>query len=539
MNKYRFQFLVVLMSLALLGITLIQLYWISTTYENKDDQFQHMVNLTIGKVVDRVQEKERYDFQKKLIDYKNKTGKTPDQTEVRKIFYTEKNVETNEEIVYTNIISVENFKDINFGKTFIDSASGSKKDYKNYISSRKTEIYHGKPTYIDGVSSGVHRSLNTQNQPDEVIEKTGNVDDLDKIVINTTYYDVVSAYPIEDRLNNNLLNTLIKQELANNKLPTNFEYAVFNNGLGTSIKSGNFVFNEKNTYSVPILTDVENHSKYQLYISFPQKSKFLFSDLLPFILISLLFTVVIIAAYYSAIRQLITQRQISEIKNDFINNMTHEFKTPIATINLALDAIKNPKIINDEEKVLRYIQMIRDENKRMHAQIENILRISKLEKKELDIPKEKVELTEVLEVAIDHVSLLIEDREGTLNTHFNTTRDSVLINPTHFTSVFVNILDNAIKYSHNAPVIDIYTENIKDTIVVKIKDQGSGMSKTATKKIFDKFYREHTGDLHNVKGHGLGLAYVKQIVDDHNAQVYVESEKGKGSTFIIKIPLIN
>ena len=134
---------------------------------------------------------------------------------------------------------------------------------------------------------------------------------------------------------------------------------------------------------------------------------------------------------------------------------------------------------------------------------------------------------------------MIEDREGTLNTHFNTTRDTVLINPTHFTSVFVNILDNAIKYSPKAPVIDIYTENIKDTIVVKIKDQGSGMSKAATKKIFDKFYREHTGDLHNVKGHGLGLAYVKQIVDDHNAQVYVESEKGKGSTFIIKIPLIN
>ena len=252
-----------------------------------------------------------------------------------------------------------------------------------------------------------------------------------------------------------------------------------------------------------------------------------------------MFTVVIIAAYYSAIRQLITQRQISEIKNDFINNMTHEFKTPIATINLALDAIKNPKIIDDNGKVLKYAQMIRDENKRMHAQIENILRISKLEKKELDIPKDKVELTEVLEVAIDHVSLLIEDRQGTLTTHFNSTRDTVLISPSHFTSVFVNILDNAIKYSPNAPVIEVFTENVKDTIIVKIKDQGAGMSKAATKKIFDKFYREHTGDLHNVKGHGLGLAYVKQIVDDHNGQVYVESEKGKGSTFIIKLPLIN
>lgn len=353
------------------------------------------------------------------------------------------------------------------------------------------------------------------------------------------YNDIVSVYPIEDRLNNKVLARLIKQELDNNKITTNFEYAVFSDGKATTVKSANFVYSDNNTYSLPILTDIENHSKYQLYISFPQKSKFLVSDLLPFIFISLLFTVVIIAAYYSAIRQLITQRQISEIKNDFINNMTHEFKTPIATINLALDAIKNPKIIDDNEKVLKYAQMIRDENKRMHAQIENILRISKLEKKELDIPKDKVELTEVLEVAIDHVSLLIEDRQGTLTTHFNSTRDTVLISPSHFTSVFVNILDNAIKYSPNAPVIEVFTENVKDTIIVKIKDQGAGMSKAATKKIFDKFYREHTGDLHNVKGHGLGLAYVKQIVDDHNGQVYVESEKGKGSTFIIKLPLIN
>lgn len=527
------------MSLALMGIILIQLYWISTTYQNNDVQFQHLVNQTIGKVVDKVKEKERYDFHKKIVEYRNKTGKNPDKTEVRKIFYTEKNTTTNEEIIYTNIITVENLNDFNFGKQFIDSASGSKKDYKNYISSRRTEIYHGNNTAIDGLGSDIHKALNTDTQPDEVIEKTNDGTEFDKISIDYMYNDIVSVYPIEDRLNNKVLARLIKQELDNNKITTNFEYAVFSDGKATTVKSANFVYSDNNTYSLPILTDIENHSKYQLYISFPQKSKFLVSDLLPFIFISLLFTVVIIAAYYSAIRQLITQRQISEIKNDFINNMTHEFKTPIATINLALDAIKNPKIIDDNEKVLKYAQMIRDENKRMHAQIENILRISKLEKKELDIPKDKVELTEVLEVAIDHVSLLIEDRQGTLTTHFNSTRDTVLVSPSHFTSVFVNILDNAIKYSPNAPVIEVFTENVKDTIIVKIKDQGAGMSKAATKKIFDKFYREHTGDLHNVKGHGLGLAYVKQIVDDHNGQVYVESEKGKGSTFIIKLPLIN
>lgn len=539
MNKYRFQFLVVLMSLALLGIILIQLYWISTTYENNDLQFQYHVNQTIGKVADKVKEKERYEFDKKLYEYREETGKVPDKKDVKRIFYTEKDMRTNEEIVYTNIIAVENLKGFTVGNSFIDSASGSKKDYKNYISSRKTEIFHSNKKRIDESGIDIHQALKNDNVPDEVVIKEGAVSDLDRFGMDYTYNDIVSTYPVEDRIEKDNLQKLLQQELSVNKLPTNFQFAVFSNGLATSIKSDHFVFKDNNTYSIPILTDIDNHSKYQLYISFPEKSRFLVSDLLPFILISLLFTVVIIAAYYTAIRQLITQRQIAEIKNDFINNMTHEFKTPIATINLALDAIKNPKIIDDKEKVLRYAQMIRDENKRMHAQIENILRISKLEKKELDIPKEKIELTEILEDAIDHVSLLVEDREGTINMHFRATRDTVLINATHFTSVFVNILDNAIKYSPSAPVIDIYTENVKDSIVIKIKDQGSGMSKVATKKIFDKFYREHTGDLHNVKGHGLGLAYVKQIVDDHNAQVFVESEKGKGSTFIIKIPLIN
>ena len=219
--------------------------------------------------------------------------------------------------------------------------------------------------------------------------------------------------------------------------------------------------------------------------------------------------------------------------------MTHEFKTPIATINLALDAIKNPKIIDDKEKVFRYLQMIRDENKRMHAQVENVLRISKLEKKDLDISKDTYSIHEIINDAIEHVNLIIEDRQGKITTHFNATRNTVLLNDMHFTNVIVNILDNAIKYSPESPEIDIYTENIKEYVVVKIKDKGLGMSKIAVKRIFEKFYREHTGDLHNVKGHGLGLSYVKRIIEDHNCEISVESEKGKGSTFIIKIPLIN
>ena len=254
---------------------------------------------------------------------------------------------------------------------------------------------------------------------------------------------------------------------------------------------------------------------------------------------SIIFTLIIIIAYSSALNQLLKQRQISEIKTDFINNMTHEFKTPIATINLALDAIKNPKVIDDKEKIHRYLQMIREENKRMHAQVENVLRISKLEKRELDIKKEALDIHDIIEDAVEHVNLILEDRGGKIEIHLKANRSEALVNDVHFTNVLVNILDNAIKYSPDIPKIDIFSENIKDFIILKIQDQGAGMSKVAQKRIFEKFYREHTGDIHNVKGHGLGLAYVKRIVDDHNGQITVESEKNKGSTFIIKLPLIN
>jgi signal transduction histidine kinase len=255
-------------------------------------------------------------------------------------------------------------------------------------------------------------------------------------------------------------------------------------------------------------------------------------------LLSIIFTVIIIIAYISTLYQLIKQRQISQIKTDFINNMSHEFKTPIATINLALDAIRNPKIIHDEDKVKRYLKMIKEENKRMHAQVENVLRISKLKKKELNISKERVNLHDLILDAITHIQLIIESKDGYIKTHFNASKHSVLANETYFTNVIVNILDNAVKYSDNEPKIDIYTESIEKSVILKIKDRGNGMTKSVQKKVFEKFYREHTGNIHNVKGHGLGLAYVKRIVDDHQGYVTVESEKGKGSTFTIKLPLI-
>ncbi len=515
------------MSLSLIGIILVQVYWFNSSFQNNDEQFRYHVQQAISNVSNKLQKQEAYSFYDKYNRYKDSTGKAPQKKDLLEFYYVQKNTKTNETIIYSNSIIAE---DYSISPSVFNKKIDSVK-LKNFSSKRTTEVYNNNKIDNSSVQNNLIADSKTQ--------KSGNLDILDNAQFEIFFKDIAATMPIEERVSKDNLNKLLSSELDEFGVKTPFEYGIYSNGLATKIKSDKFKYDKYTTYTIPILTDNEGSNNYQLLVSFPHKKKFLFSELLGITVLSIIFTLIIIIAYSSALNQLIRQRQISEIKTDFINNMTHEFKTPIATINLALDAIKNPKIIDDKEKVHRYLQMIRDENKRMHAQVENVLRISKLEKRELDISKESNNIHETIDEAVEHVNLIIEDRQGTITTHFDANRTTVLLNDVHFTNVLVNILDNAIKYSPEIPVIDIYTENVKDFVIIKIKDQGAGMSKVAQKRIFEKFYREHTGDLHNVKGHGLGLAYVKRIVDDHNGEVYVESEKGKGSTFIIKLPLIN
>ncbi|RKS02481.1 MULTISPECIES: sensor histidine kinase [unclassified Flavobacterium] len=527
MNKLFFRILVILMSLSLIGIILVQVYWFNKSFENNEEQFKFHVKQVLGNVADKLQKKEQYTYFEKYNNVIDSTGKAPDKSDFLEFGYYQRDSRTNETIVYSNSIISE---DYGITSSFFDKKIDSLREIKNYTSKRTTEIYS------DDIDNP---SIKQTQTPDIKIRKEGRTDLLDNAQFELFYKDIAALRPIQERVSNEMMQKLLSEELNQYGVKTPFEYNVYSNGLATKIKSDRFRYEKTSTYSIPIFIDNDGNNKYQLLITFPQKKKFLFSELIGISILSIVFTLIIIIAYSSALNQLIKQRQISEIKTDFINNMTHEFKTPIATINLALDAIKNPKVIDDKEKIYRYLQMIRDENKRMHAQVENVLRISKLEKRELEINKESNDIHGIIEDAIDHVNLIIDDRGGTITTHFEATRTTVLLNDVHFTNVFVNILDNAIKYSPENPVIDIYTENVKEFVIVKIKDQGAGMTKAAQKRIFEKFYREHTGDLHNVKGHGLGLAYVKRILDDHNCQIFVESEKGKGSTFIIKVPLIN
>ncbi|MFY7758801.1 MAG: sensor histidine kinase [Flavobacterium stagni] len=527
MNKFVFRLLVFLMSVSLLGIILVQVYWFNTSLEKSEEQFTFHVKQVLENVVEKIERQEKYNFLNRYNFLRDSTGKRPKREDFLEYKYVQRNPKTNQTIIYSNSITME---DYDIQRSFFDKDDDSTK-VKNYTTKRKTAVFNGKPLDDGGIQ--------TQIKPDITIEREGTIDILQDAQFDAVYKDIAIQNPIQERVSAENLSKLLKAELKGYGINTPFEFNIYSNGLATKVKSEHFNYDKYSTYTTPIFIDNDGNNRYNLLLNFPQKKKFLFAEILAITLLSIIFTLVIIIAYANALHQLMKQRQISEIKTDFINNMTHEFKTPIATINLALDAIRNPKVIDDKEKVFRYLQMIRDENKRMHAQVENVLRISKLEKKELDISKEPHDVHEIIEDAIEHVNLIVEDRNGKISSDMEATRSTVLLNDVHFTNVIVNILDNAIKYSNEEPVIEISTENIKDFILIKVKDNGIGMSKTAQKRIFEKFYREHTGDVHNVKGHGLGLAYVKRIVDDHNSQIFVESEKGKGSTFIIKVPLIN
>ncbi len=518
--------LVILMSLSLIGIISVQLYWINSSVQDKEEQFGSVISEILYKVTDKIESREMDDYSERFLNLKDSIGEFK-SSHLSNIFFIDRDLNSNEILFYSHGILEE---DYNIASTFFDNGTGQDTTtIKNYTSKRTKTIFK-EDFGLDGKSFRLN--------PIQKLEKVGGLSSIDKAIFDDVYREYAEKVPIQDRVSKQEIELLVDRELRNRGIEIDYEYGVYSRGLPTKVKSRRFTIADAKNFKAPLFRDSEGNSNFSIILSFPKQQKFLLQSIMGMAILSLLFTLIIVVAYAGAIYQLIRQKQISEIKSDFINNMTHEFKTPIATINLAVEAIQNPKVIADQDKVQRYLRMIREENKRMHAQVENVLRISKLEKNQLDISKDRTDVHDIIMDAITHVELIVLDRGGYIHTNLNAERTEVLANEMHFGNVIVNILDNAVKYSPEAPKVDVFTEVVKNNIIIKIQDQGAGMSKGVLKKVFEKFYREHTGDIHNVKGHGLGLAYVKKIIDDHQGEVYAESEKGKGSTFYIKLPLI-
>jgi len=279
--------------------------------------------------------------------------------------------------------------------------------------------------------------------------------------------------------------------------------------------------------------------KNALFVVVPQIKSLVYKSLIWRIVSAILFTLVILAAFYLTFITMLRQKKLAKIKNDFINNMTHEFKTPIATISLAVDAMRNDKVISNKEKLGYFSGIIKEENQRMNRQVETILKASQLERQEVELALKPFHVHELIKDVADNFRLQLEDKKGRIDLSLHASNDLMDVDEVHFSNLINNLLDNAIKYCKEnvPPVVKVFTQSNAKKLILKVEDNGIGMNRETVKKIFERFYRAHTGNLHNVKGFGLGLSYVKTMVEAHAGEIKVESTLGKGSIFTVEFPL--
>jgi two-component system phosphate regulon sensor histidine kinase PhoR len=351
-----------------------------------------------------------------------------------------------------------------------------------------------------------------------------------------------SEFEIREKLQNSFKEKGLKQ--------VDFEFAIYSNSnfYKLEMQSPKFMKEAEDTINnktiiQPIIPETGSQMEglvpfEHLILIVPDFRKQVWGSLVFMIAGSILFTLIIIAAFALTVQTLLRQRKLSQIKTDFINNMTHEFKTPLATISLAVDALRNEKVQSNPEKMGYFSGIIKEENKRMNKHVETILQAALLDKQELKLNMQKVHAHDLLQNALNNHRLQIEDKQGRVELNQNAQNDLILADESHFTNMLSNLVDNAIKYSKENLVLRITTTNAGKRILIKVEDNGIGMNKETIKRIFEKFYRAHTGNIHNVKGFGLGMSYVKTVVDVHHGKMKVDSTLGKGSCFTVEVPTV-
>lgn len=521
MNKKLYTSLVLLMSFSLIGIILMQGYWIYSSWQNKEEEFSLAVNRTLREVVDEIQSRELNDYvftYQMLID----SIGTPDESNFTDVFlFLDEDQSSNLSTFFAYGILEEDYN-INLPDNLSNRYDDDIKDYKAV----KTTI--------------VNKNIfdRRENRLNASISKLKSVEDIDLFKFEkykSAFQEYASSLPIHKRTTSREIQILLNNGFNDRNIITPYEFGIYSNGLSTKVKSNNYMEVQSGPkYSIPFLNDESSSVSYNLIVSFPDKQQYVLSSIIGVATLSFMLTLIVVVIATSALYQIIQQKKLSEIKNDFINNISHEFKTPIATINLALDAISSStKNLND--KSISYLGMIREENSRMLSQVENILRISQLEKSSNPFDMEQIDIHEVIEDAIEHVKLIVESKKGSIDLSLKALDSIISGNSNHLENIIINILDNAVKYSKENPKIVVSSTNINKDIRLCFEDNGIGMDKNTQKLIFEKFYREQNGDIHNIKGHGLGLSYVKKIIDFHNGKILLESKKGTGTKFYITL----
>ncbi len=508
------------MSISLIGIIFVQSFWIKTTLDNRERQFSLNVNQALKAVTESIKDREMRDYlavYQKLID---SIGE-PQESQLTSVFqYINRNQNTNQTFVYSHGILEE---DYNITSSLLESQSSDTTNIKDYKSLKTTTI----------IDDAFDREMQNMSSI-ERLQRVEKMSLIDRAKYESVFSDLAKLKPIHKRVNNVEIELLLQRELRERDLDLDYDYRVFDGDLATKVGSDRYTNLEGiEKFSMPLFANNKGETNFSLVIGFPNRVSYLRSSISFLIILSIVFTLVIIISFVSTILSSIRQKNISEMKTDFINNMTHEFKTPIATIDLALNAVKNEKVKKDNTLVDKYLSIIKEENKRMNLQVENVLKISQLENKNILLNKTKTNINDIISKSVASVKLLLDEKNGSIDLKLSENIIEFEFAFDEMINVFINILDNSIKYSKEKPKIHIESFMDLNLIKVKITDNGIGMSTKVKNKIFENFYRETKGNIHNVKGHGLGLSYVKKIVDLHGGTISVSSDLNKGTSFTL------
>ena len=351
--------------------------------------------------------------------------------------------------------------------------------------------------------------------------------------LSSNYFTVTINGPIDA----NLLEFLLKTEFEKRNVTADFEYGIYDCSEKCMV-GGNYISPKKGktVAHFPEAPKLKNDG-YYFAVHFPGVEANLISQMGIWGFSSAVLLIVIFFFVYTLL-VILKQRRLSEIQKDFINNMTHEFKTPISTIAISAEVLKNPGIIHTPERLLNYVTIIQNENHRLKQQVERVLQMARLDKEDIGLKKEQVDIHELICEAVKNITPSLQSKNGKINMDLNAMHNLVFVDRLHFINVFYNLLDNAIKYNHSSPEIIIRTHVDNKVLLISVSDNGIGISEENHKKIFHKFYRVPTGNIHDVKGFGIGLNYVKLIVEKHEGKVSLQSDLDKGSTFTIAIPYI-
>lgn len=526
MTQNKIRWLIGLLSAALLGLIGFQFYWINEVSSVNKERFNKSVNDALSEVAYKLAIQNDINFLQRDIN-----SVVPFQ-------------QSRLEALRDTINRVSNSKDF---RTPTQQDLVDIDDVFNSVFQLEVDENTGQVLFTVDFSAFVNQppSRNFANaqmvNPDQRLLMEQQMNRRMDMLKQSWLDHLIGSNNLYERIDLLELDTLLRRELNNKGIELSYHYGIVDRSKD-ELKLLN-ADNKDNANSVkdsPLRTNLFPmdlvEKDYELAIDFPNERNFLLKQALLPLSASGLLIFIVIGCFAYAIMIILRQKKISEIKNDFINNMTHEFKTPIATVSLATEALQDDDIKSNKNIIDRYVQVIRDENKRLGMQVEKVLQIASLDKKDFRLKFEQSDVHDVIEKALVNITILVEKRGGVISSQLLASNSVIEADKVHLTNIIYNLLDNANKYSPDAPEIHIRTESISTGVIIKISDKGIGMSKEATQKIFDKFYRVSTGNVHDVKGFGLGLSYVKNIVDMHQGSVSVKSELGQGSTFKVFLP---